>query len=903
MSAHESRYCGLFHASLVGVMVAGMLALTATPAFAAAPAVTAESFSHASSASVTLHAQINPEGLATSYRFQYGTSESYGSSTPLENAGAGSEAVSAIAQVTGLQPETTYHFRLVASSEGGETRGEDRVFTTLSAGLLGLPDGRGYELVSTLVNPDGSPYDGNVYEPIGPGNAGEGNSETASLPFQAAVDGDAVAYVADPPAFGGNGNQGDPNSVGAKLAGNEWMATRAPSGGWTATDIEPAGVEHAKFQAFSSDLSVAFLDAAAPVGLAPGAPGGEYNVLYTRNSSDGAYHPFFTMSPQQRSPIVQGGTPNEFRTADEFDNYTNADELDYAGASSNLSHLLFEANDTLTENAPEVGAEEDDLYDSVDGSLYLVNVLPGGEPATGGASFGSPSPGALVSRVIGPSPDFSGVISSDGSRVFWSTVEAFETEAAPRYRPKALYVRENDTQPENCTLPSDACTLQVDASQDGGPESGGGMFWTASADGSKVFFTDCRRLTAQSTAIPAENCGTAASEAEPPNGNDLYEYELNPTAGKPGVLRDLTVDEQENADVQAVIGASEDGEDVYFVADGVLTGANLETKEPLAGQPNLYLRHDGVTTFIATLAPRDNHIAVTANGLEGDWQTALEGRTAEVTPNGQSVVFMSTRSLTGYDNNAYTGRENTYEPLAEVYVYNAATGRIVCASCNPSGEPPTLPSVDFRRGVPPVAGYLPVSFSDTEAHRWISQDGTRVFFESSQALVPQGVSGQMEVYEWEQDGTGSCARSEGCVYLLSGGTSSSSSYLLDASASGDDVFISTSAQLVPEDKSENYHVYDVRVGATQPPATPGCSGAGCQGVPSTPPSFATPATVTADSLGNFSIPTVVKSKPPESKHAKCKHGFAKNKKGKCVKKPKKKKTKVNRRSHGGRASR
>jgi hypothetical protein len=856
------------------------LTFTATPALAAAPTVTAESFSHAGSASVTFHAEVNPEGLASTYRFEYGTSESYGSSTPLENAGAGTEAVSALAQVTGLEPETTYHFRLVASNEGGETLGADATFRTLPVGILGLPDGRGYELVSPLTNPDGSPYDGNVYEPAGPGNPREGIGETTTLLVQASADGNAVAYVADPPSTGGNGNVGGVTN-GARYAGNQWLATRGASGGWTAADIESAGVHNADYQAFSSDLSVGFFDAAAPVGLAPGAPGEEYNVLYSRNNSDGSYDPFFTGRPPHRNAINEGGAPEfgfgqpEFRTAGESDANANGGELAFAGASANLGHLLFGANDALTPNAPVVGPEEDNLYDSVDGQAHLVNVLPNGTPAPG-ASFGSPSPGPVWGGGDGgPPPDYSDVISTDGSRIFFSTVETYENAIHEhRYRPNALYVRENDTQPQSplngkgeCQVTADACTAQVDASEEG-PESGDGFFWTASTDGSRVFFTDCRKLTAESTAVPSKDCGQAGNEQEEklPKGNDLYEYNL-----ATGQLTDLTVDHNASdplrADVQGVVGASENGEYVYFVADGVLTnepnarGEHATSgdcdKGALAGEKsvigcNLYLRHAGVTTFIATLSAEDN--LDEGNETAGDWLPSLGLRSAEVTSDGHSVVFMSVRSLTGYEN----------EGLGEVYLYNIDTDRVVCVSCDPSGERPVL-----ARSGRQVGGFLPRSNSDTLLHRWVSEDGTRVFFESPQALVPQATNGQLDVYEWERAGApgGSCpagAPSGGCIYLLSGGTSASSSYLLDASANGDDVFISTRAQLVPQDKSENYHVYDVRVGAAQPPAAPACSGTGCQGVPGAPPIFATPASVTADGPGNLPPPPVIKPKPETS---------------------------------------
>jgi hypothetical protein len=138
-----------------------------------------------------------------------------------------------------------------------------------------------------------------------------------------------------------------------------------------------------------------------------------------------------------------------------------------------------------------------------------------------------------------------------------------------------------------------------------------------------------------------------------------------------------------------------------------------------------------------------------------------------------------------------------------------------------------------------------------------------VFFNSAQSLVPQDTNKGNDAYEWEADGTGSCTLSPGCIFLLSDGTSPEGSWLIGSSASGDDVFFTTRGKLVPEDENENIDVYDARVGATSPPASPQCTGTGCQGVPSAPPVFATPPSATFNGVGNFAPPSSapVKAKP------------------------------------------
>jgi phosphodiesterase/alkaline phosphatase D-like protein len=81
-------------------------------------------------ATATLMAAVNPGGAATSYRFEYGTSASYGST-----AGSGTLAATAGTQTVratlgGLAPLTTYHYRVVAENRAGSTAGADQTLTT-----------------------------------------------------------------------------------------------------------------------------------------------------------------------------------------------------------------------------------------------------------------------------------------------------------------------------------------------------------------------------------------------------------------------------------------------------------------------------------------------------------------------------------------------------------------------------------------------------------------------------------------------------------------------------------------------------------------------------------------------------------------------------------------------------
>jgi hypothetical protein len=78
-----------------------------------------------------LTASVDPNGRATTYRFEYGTTTSYGKHTGDASAGGGQSAVSVGATVSGLAPHTSYHYRVVATNAAGVVRGRDRTFTTL----------------------------------------------------------------------------------------------------------------------------------------------------------------------------------------------------------------------------------------------------------------------------------------------------------------------------------------------------------------------------------------------------------------------------------------------------------------------------------------------------------------------------------------------------------------------------------------------------------------------------------------------------------------------------------------------------------------------------------------------------------------------------------------------------
>ncbi len=795
-----------------------------------APAIAGASVANVTSTSATVNAEIYPHGEVTTYRVEYGPTSTYGSSTPEASISAQYGPAGIEAQLTGLIPNSEYHYRVVATNDSGSEWSLDATFTTrepVAAGSQGLPDNRTYEMVTPPENENAD-----VYIPEALPRTYSENVEgipTTRL-FQVSADGSAVAYEGEPTSGGGNGEEGND-------LGNQFLAKRLASG-WVTNSIQPAGVHVTYYQGFSSDLSAGIITSGTPaepeISLSPEALGEGYSVLYERAMSGDVYRPLFTNDVHPNRPTGQGGFGG-FGTDTGVAVLGSSRKVPvFAGWSSDYSSGLFEANDALlagngaleTELENDVKQEiaegkehnENYLYDSVDSKLNLVDVSPEGRVVPGATVGGPP-----LNKPESNDPNFRGAISADGKRVYWSSIENIrggEFRYLERERPTGLYLRENSGEPQSpivngkCSVLSDACTVVV--------SEGEAQYWASVEDGRYAFYTE---------------------------GGELYRFDAEPEADQ--VSREVLTGGH-GAGVVGVLGVSKDGEHVYFAAKGALApGATAQTCEADAGC-NLYLLDKGQARFVARLSGGDgNEVPLGGKGdpvESGDWIGGLAKTRSFVTSDGESLVFMSSESLsvTGYPD----GYPN--DGAEEVYVYEAGSNSLFCASCGST-----------REG---ASGYLPVSWSDTSLPQLISEDGDRVFFDSSSSLVGQATNGKQNVYEWEHEGSGTCttvsAVNGGCVYLLSGGSSVSASWLVGSSESGNDVFLVTRAQLAPEDQNEAFDLYDVRVDGAKPVSPPQCTGTGCQGVPAPPPTFATPSSVTFEGVGNFTAPTitVVKAK-------------------------------------------
>jgi len=121
-----------------------MLLLAGAAAAATRPAVTTGSAKDVGYAAALLTGTVNPNAADSSYYFQYGPTKAYGAQSPIGDAGAGTKDVTVDLPISGLQPITVYHYRLVAVNASGPTLGSDRTFTTtkvpLSLAILTSPN-------------------------------------------------------------------------------------------------------------------------------------------------------------------------------------------------------------------------------------------------------------------------------------------------------------------------------------------------------------------------------------------------------------------------------------------------------------------------------------------------------------------------------------------------------------------------------------------------------------------------------------------------------------------------------------------------------------------------------------------------------------------------------------------
>jgi hypothetical protein len=752
---------------------------------AAAPEVeTFFAYYDTSTSELVLKGSVNPNNTETTYRFEYGAEPC--SANPCESVpaddvsvGAGGQAVTVVERVAGLDPDTTYHYRIVADNgvetSPGETTvaGTERTITTPNTNACpneqyrtgpstGLADCRAYEWVS---NGDswGLGLGGNT-----PPITGDG--------------GDRAGFNAQ--AFGNPQSSPSPYSP--------YMAVRESSG-WAVKEMLPRP-EYIGDKWSVGPVTAADLE----------------KVLWPENS----------LGQNQRAEVQWSfakldGTHSPAAPFIEPINHTgpNTDgNLAYVvqGASIDLSKFVFVRLQTVAETGFQLVSDEPMLTGSFRSNLYAVTDAGSPDAALSVVNRADGENGAVIGGVCGAGlgagtergVNASGAISGDGRVVYFTvrpgappsgTCGNVPVEEVAIGGPARLFKRVDGES-----------TVGVSASQCdpacGGPD-GDDVFRDASDDGSVVYFTTPRRLL---------NSDTDSTD-------DLYVHDASPPGGEPSLslvsLGEAVVGHPvpgAGANALGVLDDTADGSRVYFAARGVLTGANERGDAPVAGEPNVYVYErdesspEGEIRFVATLTDSDSD----------SWKTNRAGSALpeQGTDAGRFLVFLTDAALVGDDADAND----------DVYRYDDEAGVLVCLSCAANGP------FDVKIARRSTGGGPTTAASTEQRGRAASADASTVVFTTPEPVLDADDNDVHDVYVWR----------DGALSLISGGTGEfgvfdydrvqtqlDSSSLTGISPDGENVFFYTLAPLSAADGNNAMDLYDARIGGGFP--EPEEAGSGC----------------------------------------------------------------------------
>ena len=768
----------------------------------APPLIEDQTASGVASTEAILEAELNPEGAETKYQFEYLSQSAFeangnsfagpepASSSPVPPGNAGSSAVlnTVSAPVSNLTPDTAYRFRLVATSHCNRLEpaeecvtvgegtpggvGEDATFSTYAA-EIGLPDGRAYELVT--------PPDTNGRIPT----MGEFAS-SARDGFDTSMskgDGDGLVFGVEGGSLPGLGGGGFHDT---------YEALRTP-GGWQShfTGVSAALAEEPFAGGISDDRAFSFWNVSSDRGdLAKGdylrGPGGGFELIgigelgADPNAQGRLITPgsdrvvFSTESLPQSQPVrLESEAPSGVGTVYARTPGGDTKVLSLPPADAPPATLQeFELNEAEYLGASRDGAA---VAFEVNGTLYVrVNGLE-----TLGVASGNPR--------------FAG-ISQDGARIFFLRPNASEPLRPNPPLPTAAGVPQGD-------LYSYDVATHATTAIGSGEET---VVANISSDGTHAYFVSHKEL---------EGNGQAGDE-------NLYYWDASNPAS------------------------------VQFI--GTLT------ERDVIGEPAKRISStmtNGLGRWIdAAVYPERSPY----NGLGAD--------PSRTTPDGTVLVFESRAQLT----------EDESDGHAEIYRYDTTAGeanRLVCVSCNPTGAPS---ETDAQLQTPPGGQFAVVPpVNNLTLVRNLTTDGGRVYFQSRDRLASSDVDGKQDVYEWEADGIGGCAHGRGCVHLISSGHSATDDYLYSVSPNGSDVFFESGDRLVPQDLDQTPSIYGARAphvpGETvgfPPPTEPAgsCVGEACQPESVAPADF-TPGSASFEA-GNSRKPCRPKSKAHQRAQAK-----------------------------------
>lgn len=848
----------------------------------------------------TLNGSFDPDGMETSYHFEYGATTAYGQSTPEEAGGSAPGVKSVATPVIGLPSGKVFHYRIVGTNENGSTYGPDLTFRTGSAPEIGGVNAD--ELTGTtatinaLINPTGyattytfeygttSEYGQQL--PVSPASIGAGTeSVDVSQQLTGLQNGTTYHYRV--------------------VATNIWGTAFSPD---TTFDFAPPSCPNAHVR--QQTKSAYLPDCRAYEIVSPGRAGSI--LLFPSNFlwGGGSQSEYFTPGIW---PVNTGQATSPPRFA-YWGGLGQVEGLDAPNTEADMYMATRTANGWVS-TLPGLSASEttgtsnkecsETLTYCIDHSTNVLNQL---DWAPYLFTYDGKNLGQLPTN-IKSLPDtpysFHGVqrFSGNGSHFVFSSTEYTEqfcsncpvTYPGVAFAPGGVTTGigsayDNDIGRRSVTIVSkmpDGSDIQPDGedkhaiefpglSPDGshilmqtkatnGPShlfmrvdqsvtydisrGAGVRFGGMTKDGSTVYFTTLAQLTPDDTDLSSDlymwtEAGDELARISQGNGNGDGD-DCNP-AWTNDCDAVLVTPERLDPIANSAISApglddvmAEESGDLYFYSPEVLDGA----KPAVADERNLYVYRDGEPQFVAALDP------------------GTEITRMQVAPLGGFASWVTSSRMSPYDNDGFK----------EMYVYDAVNRSINCASCKPTGQPP-MHDVEASSAGP-----------------FMTDDG-RVFFSTKDALVPRDRNGEIiDVYEYvagrpqlitsgvgSRDFTGG-----GELFSLIGDPQNIG--LESVSADGTDVIFSTYESLVDQDVNGAFvKFYDARTngGFHSEPALLPCAAADeCHGADSSPPP---PPTVSTGgnlgSGGNFEPQREVKKKKKKKKkqHKKGKHKTKRN---------------------------
>jgi hypothetical protein len=828
----------------------------------------------------TLHGTVDPNGVKTSYQFEYVEESAFEASgfttaskapVPAGDAGEGDEAIDVSEELTGLEPGKTYRWRLSAANTLASAIGATKSFTTPEPVRLGDTFASGVGTTSAVANatidPGGAQTTYRVeygttpaYGKVAPVPDASAGSGTAGLQVSQALQGlkpDTTyhfRFVAE--NIGGPVLSEDetfhtfvPEAPGLP-DGRAWEMVSPPNknGGSVATRPDYTRVA-SDGDAIVFPSVIAFADS-----LGTNGNGNEY--IAKRGPDGWATHGITPLQIPSEFPFFSSGFVDEF--------------------SPDLDRGIFLAVPALEPGHPNV----EDNWNLYQGSGLL-------EPGGASMQLLSDSVTDIGAATIQPNIKLAGS-SADLSHVIFETKSALTPDATGTdpSLPK-LYEWANGEVRLVGILPDGACGSPPCIAA--GSLAGRGVSadvvdddpstyttHTISTNGSRIFFTappfsinGGTGLGKFGTIHLREGGATTliASSAKfldaTPDGSfvffvtdeqlngedinsshDIYRYEVD---GAPGDRLTLISEDENSLPSSAipgayVIGTSEDGEYVYFVSENELVPGQPSVTE-LGSKQMLFAWHDGDVRFVGvgpSVSDWGNTSAI-AGGILGN--PSFNFKATWVTPDGKHLGFPSTSSwlsdaTAGFDNHSkecFNGN-----PCQQIYTYSYDADELECASCAPSKEAPTGDAWPMT--------YADISLSaltTQHVNQTVSEDGRWVFFSSPDRLVFRDTNGRYDAYRYDT--------TTGRVALLSSGECNCDSFFVESSPDGKDAFFTTRERLVAIDFDNDADLYDARVGggiaAQNVVPGPQCEGDSCL-PPAAVPNFPTPASAGFKGQGN-----------------------------------------------------